>query len=444
MERHGFYPRLHCLHYPSIFHTRQRAPLRIMAPTSPLRLSLWALPFASTVSAIPATHVPRELQAQFQGCYTEPPRHEGRALKAAGTRSDDMTNEKCAAFCSDYKFFGTEYSRECYCGNALAPNTLPADGDCTMACAGDETQICGAGDRLSIYLNPAYVEPVVATVPDWNHIGCVVDKPGDRVLSAKATARDDMTPQACASICKDYEYFGVEFGRECYCGRSFLGEVVGDEQCTRGCSGDPSVLCGDGDRLNVYSSAAASSYPESVGDYRYIHCGADSPTDRVLKGAYTSAADMTIEKCAASCSEYTYFGLEYGRECFCGNSYTGVEKPKADCHYRCSGDGSQICGGSNRISVYDSTPLPPPNPGPGPICGKIGLCTKTVPNVVSLGLRPNEARCRAAADRNSALGIKSFQYSLGLCFGLPVTLTECEFSEFALGGSVHADLSCPA
>jgi len=46
----------------------------------------------------------------YAGCYTEAT--SGRALAAKTTYSDDMTIQMCAATCSAYAWFGTEYGRE--------------------------------------------------------------------------------------------------------------------------------------------------------------------------------------------------------------------------------------------------------------------------------------------------------------------------------------------
>jgi iron transport multicopper oxidase len=73
------------------------------------------------------------------------------------------------------------------------------------------------------------------------------------------------------------------------------------------------------------SQAAASSTSVSVptgtpaivpvvGPYTYIGCVNDIDT-RLLTADHTSSNDMTIEDCAAYCSGYQYFGLEYTREC---------------------------------------------------------------------------------------------------------------------------------
>jgi len=72
---------------------------------------------------------------------------------------------------------------------------------------------------------------------------------------------------------------------------------------------------------------------------------------------------MTVESCQAFCNTNNYglAGLEFGKECFCGNAlqtysaigYTG-------CNMACSGNASEICGGSSRLSVYNLTTYVPP------------------------------------------------------------------------------------
>jgi len=51
-----------------------------------------------------------------------------------------MTDEACIAFCQSNNMYwaGTEYSTQCFCGNALNGGGGPAanQGDCDMACSG--------------------------------------------------------------------------------------------------------------------------------------------------------------------------------------------------------------------------------------------------------------------------------------------------------------------
>ena len=74
---------------------------------------------------------------------------------------------------------------------------------------------------------------------------------------------------------------------------------------------------------------------------------------------------MTIEKCQSFCSSstnnYGLAGIEYGGECYCGNglqSYSAVGFK--GCDMPCSGNKTELCGGNNRLSVYNLTTYVPP------------------------------------------------------------------------------------
>ena len=62
----------------------------------------------STATPTPS---PSAIPLDYQGCFTDPVGT--RALAPAELKDDEMTVEKCAAFCNPYKFFGLEYGREC-------------------------------------------------------------------------------------------------------------------------------------------------------------------------------------------------------------------------------------------------------------------------------------------------------------------------------------------
>ena len=64
----------------------------------------------------------------------------GKRTLTGGTFANaSLTNTQCVKFCAgkgNY-YAGTEYSRECYCGNSLVNGgTAAAEADCNMACAG--------------------------------------------------------------------------------------------------------------------------------------------------------------------------------------------------------------------------------------------------------------------------------------------------------------------
>jgi hypothetical protein len=76
-----------------------------------------------------------------------------RALDGAQTAENGMTAQVCYNFCKPkgFKYFGTQYSRECFCGNALFSQGRANEGECNSRCAGDNNQFCGGSWRLNFY-----------------------------------------------------------------------------------------------------------------------------------------------------------------------------------------------------------------------------------------------------------------------------------------------------
>ncbi|KAJ6263039.1 hypothetical protein Dda_1598 [Drechslerella dactyloides] len=105
--------------------------------------------------------------------------------------------------------------------------------------------------------------------------------------------------------------------------------------------------------------AAPTIYPGSDG-YTYESCYQDSANSagRALQGPPSSTA-MTPAQCIATCkaSGKLYAGLEYGGECWCGDTINNGNGPAPDneCTRLCSADNTALCGNSYRLSVYKRT-----------------------------------------------------------------------------------------
>ncbi|KAL9085044.1 MAG: hypothetical protein Q9165_007785 [Trypethelium subeluteriae] len=324
------------------------------------------------------------------------------------------TNQECQSAClkAGYTFAGTEYNQECWCGHNAPPGSQfhpESDDRCTFSCPGDVSQACGGnGGYISIYYDSSVFTPtnqtynqsstqssgsgggpqIVQSTSNFNYIGCYSEGSNGRALSGKAPA----TPQAggsveyCASQCAGFEYFGVEYANECYCGNTLNAgsELVpgGDPTvtlCDMTCGGNSTEYCGGPNRLNMYqsngtappasttgnsaptSTPGAPSNPQTVGQFTYLGCYNDSVGTRALTGPTTGGNTITIESCASACKSYTYFGTEYADECYCGNSLQAGSVLSAangniDCNMACAGNSSELCGGPNRLSIYGPNP----------------------------------------------------------------------------------------
>ncbi|KAH6625396.1 hypothetical protein C7974DRAFT_312264 [Boeremia exigua] len=102
------------------------------------------------------------------------------------------TVEMCVDFCAGqgYTYAGLEYSRECFCANALRPEYAPRDGfmgNCVAKCAGNPAQTCGGSAAMSIYRACGGGEcrnnEQFGAAPVMQARGLIVDAPEQQVRS---------------------------------------------------------------------------------------------------------------------------------------------------------------------------------------------------------------------------------------------------------------------
>jgi len=136
------------------------------------------------------------------------------------------------------------------------------------------TEYCGGPNRLNVYQkNGTYTPPtsivststgstaapggsaptstggpqLKQTVSNYVFQGCYTEATNGRALSTKTYANDSMTLESCAAFCFPNSMFGVEYGRECYCGNKLsVGSVYATDQgdCSFLCPGDNTEYCG--------------------------------------------------------------------------------------------------------------------------------------------------------------------------------------------------------
>jgi len=178
------------------------------------------------------------------------------------------------------------------------------------------------------------------------------------VLAAARHTDPLMTIEKCATLCSSYTTFGLEYYTECYCSNSLDASSVKqatDAPCSYACGGDPNEPCGGPALLTVYEDQGRTApvEPPVVAGFAYKSCWADNPATRSLTGAsYKTPGTMTVELCAARCNGFSYFGIEFGNECFCGNALGAAAAPESECAMLCDGNNGQYCGGPDRLNVY--------------------------------------------------------------------------------------------
>ncbi|PNS14683.1 hypothetical protein CAC42_1705 [Sphaceloma murrayae] len=347
-------------------------------------------------------------QFQYLGCYKD--NTVGRILPNqlyADTATN--TNQKCqtAGQAANWVFVGTEYQQECWAGNRLPSGsyyTIESDKKCTFACTGDASQSCGGGadtGYISIYYDTTKYtitdQTYNATAPGgptggpvtapssgpYLYEGCYSEGTNGRALAGAniAPPADGSSVEYCQSQCSGYQYFGVEYSNECYCGNTLqtgsvlvAGTDVATTGCNMVCGGNSSEYCGGPNRLNLYklngtvttTPSAPTGGPTAVsaiGNYTYAGCYSEGTNARALSGSVppVPAGKGSVDFCYDQVVKggWTYFGVEYGGECYAGNVLAvgsklveGMDPTTTGCNMLCAGNGTQYCGGPNRLSMY--------------------------------------------------------------------------------------------
>lgn len=77
---------------------------------------------------------------------------------------------------------------------------------------------------------------------------------------------------------------------------------------------------------SVTSKTTGPTVVQTAGCYTYVDCYQEHPNGRALNAKSFDNKNLTNEACAEFCQGYKYFGMEYGTECYCGNT---LDRPLA-------------------------------------------------------------------------------------------------------------------
>lgn len=227
-------------------------------------------------------------------------------------------------------------------------------------------EYCGGGLGIDVYQyagTTSVTMSTLSTYKDWTSTGCFVDSVDSRVLPVPMGI-NGLTVESCLDACSSagYEFGGVEYGQECYCGRTAPTTLATDGRCSMKCAGKLSLLfvlsdlaytaspvgndseyCGGSNGINVYQSGNVAQQPQNLATYnnwRYMNCYVDSIDSRSLP--FVPALDgshMTVEMCLDSCESngYLFAGLEYSGECYCGDRISSAVATDGRCSMLCNG-----------------------------------------------------------------------------------------------------------
>jgi hypothetical protein len=148
------------------------------------------------------------------GCYSDSvaARILPTGVGVAGGASNNSA-ASCTAACaaSNFKYAGTEYGGECFCGNTLGNGHGPEEEGCDMECNGAPTEFCGGSNRINVY-EFGKKAPVQT---GWVSQGCYTDSVGQRTFQVGMGVEGGaagMSNTKCQAACRaaGYIWAGTE------------------------------------------------------------------------------------------------------------------------------------------------------------------------------------------------------------------------------------------
>ncbi|KAI8632121.1 WSC domain-containing protein [Xylariaceae sp. FL1651] len=205
-------------------------------------------------------------------------------------------------------------------------------------------------------------QPPTGSYNGMTYQGCWSDQ-DPRTFSVQLPDDPNMTISSCTAQCaqKGYKLAGMEYSVQCFCGNQLTSKAIPitERSCWEPCGGNSSQVCGGDQRLSVWGTQKPTvisppKAPATIGNYQYAGCYYDNNPSKALTTAKPGGSSMTLESCAASCAGFTYWGAEYGGECYCGNSLTtgNTKVADSDCQMTCNGNQTEYCGAGNRLTLY--------------------------------------------------------------------------------------------
>lgn len=307
----------------------------------------------------------------YIGCYVDSGQRDLEfSAGTVGEQDDDSAQGSpsrvmaCATLCAGYQYMGLQFDNGCYCDNNYGSmgeaelSDCDGDGELTNGVADG----CGQSTHGSCGWRNAVYE---ITYPGE---GDEMATPGADCIVAHVGTGPQAAPMSIQQgyICPD------EVSSDNWLGDSRAGTTFSVEQNADSISVTRSDRPESGWKQDLMFHCCR---PSESQPYLYIGCFNDNSPDagRDLDASgngptqLENAGVAALSECATACSGYSYMGLQWVNECWCGNTYGAQGEAEAtDCdtdgdvsdgYADLCANGSGDCG--NRNAICESGQLPP-------------------------------------------------------------------------------------
>jgi hypothetical protein len=224
-----------------------------------------------------------------------------------------------------------------------------------MRCKRSKGRTCGAGWRNNVYKLKTLPKKDYVPIVGEKFEGCFKDA-GNRDLSKRLNTGGHIKKCFEMAMDKGFKYAGLQYGGECWVGNKFgkYGKMP-DSDCSMKCKRSKGRTCGNGWRNSIFSLETRErkvvEYKAIVGE-KFVGCYKDAGKRDLSTGL---DAKNDPKRCFELAMErgFKYAGLQYGGQCFGGNTMGKYGKvADSECSMKCRNDPSRTCGNGWRNSVF--------------------------------------------------------------------------------------------
>ncbi|XP_022536815.2 WSC domain-containing protein 1 [Astyanax mexicanus] len=156
------------------------------------------------------------------------------------------------------------------------------------------------------------------------YIGCFLDDAKDRSLKGMVFYDfRKMTSTLCQDTCTEsgYQFAGLEYGSECYCGNRITSARMKEEECNLDCKGEKGSICGGVARLSVYKVEEVLPGQRRYRNVRYRGCFKRPDNTTAAALVHMVQPNLTSQSCIEACMDKEFPLAMLSRpDCFCGYS----------------------------------------------------------------------------------------------------------------------------